>query len=55
MFVVCVYTMHMPGIPQSQKKELEPLDLESQMFVSCRVEAENQTQVLCRSASAFNC
>lgn len=35
------------GACGSQRRELDLLELESQMVVSCYVGAENQTRVLC--------
>lgn len=45
--------MHKPGTPQGQKRGLEPLDIELQMSVSCRVDAGNPIQVLCKISQCF--
>lgn len=42
------------GALGGQKRVWDPLELELQVVMSCRVGAEKQTQVLCRNSSALN-
>lgn len=42
--------MTMPGACGGKKKVRDPLELELQTDMSCRVDAGNQSRVLCKSS-----
>lgn len=51
---VCMHTVCMPDTYGGQKRASDPLEPQSQAVVSHHVGARAQTQVLCKTAIAFN-
>lgn len=52
---VCVSITCMSGAYGSQKRVLDPQELELQMDVSHHMDVENYTQILCTSNRCTNC
>ena len=50
---VCMYTMYMPAAHGSQKRKVDPLELELQMVVNHSVYARNQIQVFCKNKYSY--
>lgn len=55
VLLACLCTICMSGACEGQKRALDILKLELQMFVNHYVYAGNETQVLGKSTSAINC
>lgn len=45
VYVLCIYTMFKTGAHEGQKRQLDPLEVELQLLVSCHMGAENCVQV----------
>jgi hypothetical protein len=50
---LCLYTLYMPGAYKSQKKVLEPLELESQTIVGHHVDFGKWTHIVSKSNKCF--